>query len=74
MLGFYKLDISVKDNFHFFNIYAISFLCLNNICMNYYNLQFIFLVYTFWFYFSWLTLISMYILLSIELLFLLVYM
>ena len=73
ILVFHKLDISVKNNFRFFNIYVISFLCLSNICTNYCNLKFIFLVYIFWLYFSWLTLISMYILLYIELLFLLVH-
>ena len=67
MLVFYKLDISVKNNSHFFNIYVTSFLCLHNICTDYCNLKFIFLVYTFWLNFSWLTLISMYILLYIEL-------
>ena len=31
MLVVHKLDISAKNNYHFFNIYVISFICLNNI-------------------------------------------
>ena len=71
---FHKPDISVINNFHFFNTYVISFLRLNNICMNYlkYNIFSYFIAFSYN-YFS-LTLISMYILLCIELLFLLVYM
>ena len=47
MLVFHKIDISVKNNSHFFNIYVTSLLCLHNICTDYFNLKFIFLVYTF---------------------------
>ena len=58
-----------RNNVYNFRDFVISFPCLNNICMNYCNLKFIFLLHTFYLYFSWVTLISMYILLNIELLF-----
>ena len=44
----YSTEYLRQNNFHFFNVYVISFLCLSIICMSNCNLQFTFLVYTFY--------------------------